>query len=136
MLPPAAGSPAMMTASLRRLSFLVFLLAACARTPTPPPNTGIEGQVLIGPMCPVMQAGIPCPDQPYQTAITVQDSQGARVAQFQSDAQGAFRVPLPPGDYILAPESPDGFTHAPEQPVTVSAGRYTSVTITYDSGIR
>ena len=35
-----------MTACLRCLPILWLLLAACATTPTPPPNTGIEGQVL------------------------------------------------------------------------------------------
>ncbi|HLB47823.1 MAG TPA: carboxypeptidase-like regulatory domain-containing protein, partial [Anaerolineales bacterium] len=101
-----------------------------------PPDTGIEGQVLIGPMCPVVQSGTPCPDQPYQATIAVLDKNGRQVAQFQSDAQGWFLVSLAPGAYVLHPESPDGFARAGEQPVTVVSGQYTQVTITYDSGIR
>jgi hypothetical protein len=115
---------------------LLLLLAACARTPTPPPNTGIEGQVLIGPMCPVIQAGTPCPDQPYQATLLVLDSRGNRVGEVQSDALGQFQIPLPPGDYRLVPQSPDGFTHAAEQNVSVIAGQFTLISIIYDSGIR
>ena len=99
-------------------------------------TSGIEGQVLIGPMCPVVQAGTPCPDQPYQATITVRDQNGKQVIQFQTDAQGNFRVGLKPGTYTLAPESPDGFTHAAEQIVTVTSGQFTRVSVTYDSGIR
>jgi hypothetical protein len=121
-----------------RLSFvpILLLVAACASTATPPPNTGIEGQVLIGPMCPVVQLGTPCPDQPYQATITVKDIRGEQVARIETDAQGQFKLPLAPGDYTLVPESPDGFTRAAERPVTVTAGQFTRVTITYDSGIR
>jgi hypothetical protein len=116
--------------------WLPLLLAACAANPTPPSNSGIEGQILIGPMCPVIQAGTPCPDQPYQATLLVLDSGGHRVTEVQSDALGQFKLPLPPGDYTLVPQSPDGFTHAAEQHVTVVAGQYALVSIVYDSGIR
>jgi len=118
------------------LCVVTVLLIACSSAVTPPPDTGIEGQVLIGPMCPVVQFGAPCPDQPYQATIAVLDKNGRQVTQFQSDAQGRFRVSLAPGTYTLRPESSDGFTRAGEQPVTVAGGQYTQVTIAYDSGIR
>lgn len=105
----------------------------------PPPPTGeggIEGLVLIGPMCPVQREGQPCPDQPYQATISVLDASGRQVARAQSDAQGGFRLDLPAGDYTLRPEPGPGIEHAGEQQVRVSAGAYTQVTISYDSGIR
>ena len=110
-------------------------LAACQRA-TPLPGSGLQGQVLIGPMCPVVQAGTPCPDRPYEATIAVRDEAGQPVTEFKSDAQGNFQVSLAPGTYTLAPLSPDGFTHAPEQVITVTAGAYALVTITYDSGLR
>jgi hypothetical protein len=121
---------------VRRLTFalLVLTLAAC-QTATPA-TSGLQGQVLIGPMCPVVQQGTPCPDQPYAAAITVRDSAGREVTTFQSDAQGNFKVNLNPGAYTLVPVSPDGFTHAAEQVVDVIKNQYLVVTITYDSGIR
>ncbi len=129
---------------MRRLAFplLCLLIAACAPpvvhspTATPAPGGGIEGVVLIGPMCPVMRADTPCPDRPYAAVISVLDAERAPVAQFESDDQGRFRLALAPGEYLLSPESPDGFTRGGEQLVTVSAGRFVSVTIHYDSGIR
>ncbi len=114
---------------------LALILAACGGN-TPAPSGGIEGQVLIGPMCPVVQFGTPCPDQPYQATITVLDANGGQVTQFQPDVRGQFHVPLNPGSYTLRPESPDGFTRAGEQTVVVSSGQFTQVIITYDSGIR
>jgi hypothetical protein len=118
--------------------FVALLLAACASTATAVRTTtsGLEGQVLIGPMCPVVQEGVPCPDQPYQATITALDEKRNKVTQFASDAQGNFKVGLKPGTYLLVPESPDGFTRAGEQTVTVIEGQFVRVTINYDSGIR
>lgn len=118
------------------LCVVTVLLIACSAAATPSPDTGIEGQVLIGPMCPVVQPGTPCPDQPYQATIAVLDKNGRPVTQFQSDAQGRFLVSLAPGTYTLRPGSSDGITRAGEQTVAVVSGQYTQVTITYDSGIR
>jgi hypothetical protein len=115
---------------------LALLFVGCVASKTPVTANGVEGQVLIGPMCPVVQAGTPCPDQPYQATITVLDQNGGRVTEFQSDIQGRFKVGLAPGTYRLRPESPDGMVHTSEQTVTVVAGQFAQVAITYDSGIR
>jgi hypothetical protein len=114
---------------------LALLLAACQPAATASPS-GVEGQVLIGPMCPVVQAGTPCPDQAYQATLIIQDQNGRQVLQIQTDAQGKFKANLATGTYTLVPVSPDGFTQAAEQAVTVTANTYTKVTVTYDSGIR
>ena len=116
--------------------FLTLTLAACASSATNTTTSGIEGQVLIGPMCPVMQANIPCPDQPFQATITVLDENRNKVTDFQSDAQGNFKIGLKPGTYILVPESTNAMTHAGEQTVTVIEGQFIRVTVNYDSGIR
>jgi major membrane immunogen (membrane-anchored lipoprotein) len=118
------------------LTLLALLLAACASSATNTTASGIEGQVLIGPMCPVMQEGVPCPDQPYQATIAVLDENRKKVTDFQSDAQGNFKIGLKPGTYILVPESTNAMTRAGEQTVTVGEGQFIRVTITYDSGIR
>jgi len=101
-----------------------------------PADSGIEGQVLIGPMCPVVQVGQECPDQPYQATLTVNGPDGRKIVQFQSDAQGRFKIPLAPGDYILHPESPNGIPSAGEQSFRVEAGKFTQMVVNYDSGIR
>lgn len=108
--------------------------------PTGPPDTGadsgIEGQVLIGPMCPVMREDQPCPDQPYQAVITVLGESGREVTRVESDALGNFRVSLAPGAYTLRPEPGEGIARAGEQAVAVNEGQLTQVVVTYDSGIR
>ena len=113
----------------------VLLLAACLQTPQPL-DSGIEGIVTIGPMCPVMQEDVPCPDQPYQAALTVLTTSGEEVIQFQTDEQGRFRVDLAPGDYVLHPESPNGLPFAADMPFTVNEHKFTQLEISYDSGIR
>jgi hypothetical protein len=116
--------------------FLAVVLTACASSAANTTTSGVEGQVLIGPMCPVVQIGNPCPDKPFQATITVLDKSRRKVINFQSDAQGNFKVGLKPGTYILAPESTNAMTRAAEQTVTVIEGQFIRVAIHYDSGIR
>jgi hypothetical protein len=113
-----------------------LILAACSAATEVPLNSGIEGQVFVGPMCPVVQIGQECPDQPYQSVLTVNSPNGERIVQFQTDENGRFKVPLDPGEYVLHPESPNALPFANEQIVLVKDGEYTEVIVNYDSGIR
>jgi hypothetical protein len=113
-------------------------MSACSSTPVlAPPDSGIVGHVNIGPLCPVVQIGKPCPDKPYQAKLTILSaSDRSRVIQFQTDSNGEFRQSLAAGEYILHPESPDVMPHAGEIPFVVHAHQFTQVDVTYDSGIR
>ena len=80
-----------MTRMLLVVSFSVALLAACSNeddeqtttstntisnasaTPTDAATSGIEGQVLLGPTCPVEREGMPC-EEPYEATIVVWDA--------------------------------------------------------------
>src|SRR5215210_7257915 len=115
---------------------LILVLATCSIYSPTPRGSGIEGQVLLGPMCPVVQQGQECPDEPYQATLTVKTPDGVQISQFQSDEQGRFKVTLVPGEYILHPESPNGVPFAGDQSFVVETGRYTQLTVNYDSGIR
>lgn len=115
---------------------LILVLATCSLYNPTPRGSGIEGQVLIGPICPVVQQGQDCPDRPFQATLTVSNSSGVTIARVQSDEQGHFRVPLVPGGYVLHPESPDGIAITGDQAFVVETGRYTQLTVNYDSGIR
>jgi len=114
---------------------LILVLATCSIYNPTPRGSGVEGQVLIGPMCPGVQ-GDECPDGPYPATLTVVNRSGVQIAQVRADDEGHFRIPLVPGEYILHPESPDGVASAGDQAFVVETGRYTQLTITYDSGIR
>jgi len=122
------------------LAPFVLLTLACGlfATPTTPTDSGIAGKVLMGPMCPAIREGQECPDMPYQATITVNRLEGRKIAQFQTDEQGNFTIPLSPGEYILHPETPEGkpFPFADEQHFTVAPGEYTRLIVQYDSGIR
>jgi hypothetical protein len=120
-----------------RAAFLLFvlLLTACLQT-SQPSDSGIEGIVTIGPMCPVMRANVPCPDQPYQATLTVLTTNGKKVAQFQTDEKGNFRFNLASGDYVLHPKSPNVMPSAADIPFTVDEHEFTWLEISYDSGIR
>ena len=137
--------------------FLVFLLCvgllvACAPTPTeviftdvPPvaaptvtnaPESGIEGLVTMGPACPVARIDQPCPDAPFQATLTVLTPTGEQVTQFQTDENGQYHVTLAPGEYVLHPETANQIQRAAEVPFTVESGQFTTVDVSYDSGIR
>jgi len=112
------------------------LLASCSPVVATSVDSGIQGQVSLGPLCPVEQVGVPCPDRPYPAILSVWTPGGRRVVRFSTDAGGAFRVALSPGSYILHPESPGIMPHAADVPFTVFPDRFTQLTIQYDSGIR
>ena len=118
------------------IGVLILVLATCSIYSPTPRGSGIEGQVLMGPMCPVVQQGQECPDQPYQATLTVKSPSGVQIVQIQTDTQGRFQIPLVPGEYILHPESPDGAAFASDQTFVVEAGRYIQLNVTYERGSR
>ena len=120
----------------RILLLAVLSLTACSSANPTPTDSGVEGQVFIGPMCPVVQVGQECPDQPYQATLTVNSPTGERIVQIQTENDGTFKIPLAPGEYILHPESPNVMPFAQEHPLTEEAEKFTQVIVNYDSGIR
>jgi hypothetical protein len=115
---------------------IALLLGACSPAPVSL-DSGVEGDVTLGPTCPVMQIGDPCPDKPYQATLTILTSTSRHeLIQFQTDGGGYFRVALAPGAYILHPESPNVMPHAADIPFSVEAHGFTTVNVVYDSGIR
>ena len=131
---------------MNRSNVLAFVFSAtlaavmgCAASSSllgPDAPQGIEGRVLLGPMCPVAQVDNPCPDQPYQAWIDIADAGGKHVTRIQSDTEGSFRVGLEPGSYVMHPESGNPLPRASDQQVDVATGVYTAVTIAFDTGIR
>jgi hypothetical protein len=106
--------------------------------PTPVHSSGIEGHVTEGPMCPgpVPVGNNPCPDQPYQATISILDADNKEIAQVQTDVDGYFKIPLPPGTYILHPIATKPLPRASDQTVVVTPDQFTQITIMYDSGMR
>ena len=117
---------------------LLALAATCGDDGAPPADSGIEGTVTIGPMCPVEREDSPCPDQPFEATIVIENEGGDEVTEVTSGEDGRFRVALAPGRYTLVPQSPSAGAppQAGKQAVEVLAGAYTQVAVQYDSGIR
>jgi hypothetical protein len=128
---------------------MLIVLSSCAIAPTPDPglqatptsagNSGIQGQVVLGPTCPVVpKSGGNCADKPYQATLSVWTLADQMVTRFATDPQGRFQIHLDPGDYRLHPERPGGaaWPFGRDQPFTVKVGQYTQLIVSYDSGMR
>lgn len=129
---------------MRRLplvSLLVLLLfTACASDggDEAASSSGVRGQVLLGPTCPVVQEGSPCPDEPVGGVEVRALTDGETIAETTSGEDGRFELELPPGLYTLEavvdPGGPGMF--AKPVAVTVTAGAFVEVVLPVDSGIR
>ena len=123
----------------RYLIACVLLLLAASCSGNTVKASGIDGTVTIGPTCPESQDSASCPRQPYEAKLVIREAETEReVATVQSGADGVFRVELPPGEYVVEPDSPSQFVppYADPQNVTVQEGQFTTIEIFYDSGIR
>lgn len=99
-------------------------------------DSGLRGQVLYGPTCPVQRPGAIC-ERPYQATVVVFRiaSRGTAV-RVSTSADGRFSVRLRPGRYLVKVTGHTTFPRSSSQKVTVTAHRFTTVTIRIDSGIR
>ena len=82
---------------------LVAAVAACGAAAKAPADSGVRGRVFIGPLCPVVQEGVPCPDAPFEASIRIRRESGKAVKTVRSGKDGRFRVNLAPGRYVLSP---------------------------------
>lgn len=114
------------------------LVAGCS---SPAPDSGIEGMVWVGPMCPV-ESDPPdpdCADRPYATWLLVTAPEGGDVLEAAaSNDAGEFRVALEPGDYaIRSRATASGYPYcASEGTIVVVEHEWTMATIRCDTGIR
>ena len=110
---------------------------AIAATPTPSPMpSGIEGVIFVSPIRP----GPIRKDQPNaRPAVNVTFSvvkSDAKVTSLTTDAEGRFRVLLPPGHYTVLRDDPGARIGHWRFEVEVKPGEMTTVSWTADSGMR
>jgi hypothetical protein len=120
------------------VSLFLFFVAACSPPMTPAAvDSGVQGQAMLGPSCPVVQVDNPCPDEPYAGTLTIlAEGSSQVVAQIQADAQGFYRIALAPGHYLLRRESPGIRPFAADVPFLVQAHQFTRLDVVFDTGIR
>jgi hypothetical protein len=94
---------------------------------------------MVDARCPVENEQSPCSARPIAARLTaVNADTGAVVAATMSGADGWFRLPLTAGRYVLHAVNLAGATYPHSSPVTVvvGSGRYTVLTVAFDSGIQ
>jgi hypothetical protein len=128
-----------------RRAFVIGVIAwfaACAAASAGVGRSGIDGRIVVGPTCPVEH--VPpepqCAPRPLAATLRINPA-GRRSPSWtvRSGADGRFSVRLPAGRYIVTalPRSGSPFPRPPGSFETgVHPGRFTYITITYDSGIR
>jgi len=119
------------------LAVLIAFGVPMARTQTPTPGpSGIEGVIMVSPSRPgPIRKDTPsaAPAGSIQFFVKKED---ARVASFTTDAEGRFRVSLPPGHYTILREDPGARIGHWRFEVEVKAGEITKVQWVGDSGMR
>ncbi len=101
----------------------------------------LEGQVSIGPNCPVESVDEPC-DRDAQVyaahKLAVLNSDRSLVKEVDLDSKGNFRTELAAGSYLADVVPHDiGIGGPPDpKPFEILAGQTTTVTIDIDTGIR
>ena len=102
-------------------------------------NSGITGITLIGPLRPVEQIS-EVNQAPYPDAVIIikNRTNDEEITRASVDKNGYFKIPLPPGDYILDAKNKTGSVFPISRPIEimVSPGRFTNITVNFDSGIR
>jgi hypothetical protein len=128
----------MMTRASVLALMLAIVLVACGGTESSASDSGIRGTAHIGPQCPVVEAGSPCPDAPFDGEIRVSTPDGEEVATARTDDDGSFEVALDPGTYVvgIVTPNPGGLPFAEPVTVEVEPGAFTDVDVAIDSGIR
>lgn len=124
------------------IALVVSFLAGCGH-PSPVTSraqSGVAGRVHLGPQCPVVTEGDPCEDKPavganVTVAKQVGDSNagGEVVARTATDADGGYRVAVPPGRYVVTAHA--GMS-CQLMNTGVTAGAYSKVDVPCDTGIR
>jgi hypothetical protein len=118
------------------LVFVAVAVASCGGAGSGDGTSGIRGQALAGPQCPVEIQGSPCPPVPYEGTIVATDVESGKDYTVNTDADGRFELPLEPGTYEVSILSDSSPPFAKPQSVTVEPGSFAEITVAVDTGIR
>jgi hypothetical protein len=113
-----------------------IFVASCGGAGAGAGTSGIRGQALAGPQCPVEVQGSPCPDLPFEGTVIATETQSSEEFTVETDAQGRFELSLEPGTYEVSIVSETSPPFAKPQTVTVEPGTFTEIVVSVDTGIR
>jgi hypothetical protein len=97
--------------------------------------SGIRGTVIKGPTKPVCEEGVPC-TAPASAVVVVATRNGTVVGRATTAQNGTFRIVLPAGPYVIRTETRFPIGGMRPRTVVVLKGRFTTVQLTIDTGIR
>jgi hypothetical protein len=121
------------------IPILSLLLTDCSTAGGPlDPNTGIEVQVLKGPIQPVAREGERDTAPVAGAVVIAETTSGRETRKGTTDSAGLVRIQVPPGAYVVSVETCPGTMSLPKQtePVSVSSGSFAAATLVCDTGIR
>ena len=123
---------------MKRFALVLVAVAvvSCGGNGSGDGTSGIRGQALAGPQCPVEVQDSPCPPVPYEGIVVATDVDGGAEYTVETDADGRFELPLEPGTYEISIVSDSSPPFAKPQSVTVEPGSFAEVTVSVDTGIR
>ncbi len=125
-------------AGVKRIALLLLVvLAACSDGDGAGDRaSGIRGQALAGPQCPVEMADSPCPDLPWQGTVVATDTSSGETFTASTDADGRFELSLAPGTYEVTIDAASTPPTAEPLSVTVEEGSFAEIDLSVDTGIR
>jgi len=120
---------------------LLTVVACGDQQPATEPDSGVTGVVQLGPQCPVESSREPCDEKPAADVTVIVSEQlpgeayaaGDEVARTTTADDGTFMVALEPGEYVVTAEA--GMS-CELMDARVAQGRFATVTIPCDTGIR
>ena len=130
-------------AELQRITLLVFVVmlvcAGCgsAGEQAPgSPETAIVGQVFRSPTQPVCVVNVPCKETFVATFHVYQND--LKIMDFQTGADGKFRLEVGPGNYVIVPDATTPILSPESQAkaITVPEGAVITIELDFDTGIR
>jgi hypothetical protein len=111
-------------------------VASCGGAGAGADTSGIRGQALSGPHCPVEVEGSPCPDLPWKGTVIAIDTETGEEFTVVTDRDGRFELALAPGTYEVSIVSESSPPFAKPETVTVEPGSFTEIVVSVDTGIR
>jgi len=129
------------------VTLIISVIAGCDKTPgINTQNSRIKkgvgeliGKVIRGPISPVMTKDMPSQSVPASgIKLIILTSKRKQITSVMTDAQGEYRISLPPGTYRIETTSLAGIEFTKDLPaiVNITEGRKTCLDINIDTGIR
>jgi hypothetical protein len=118
------------------LVLVAVAVVSCGGNGSGDGTSGIRGQALAGPQCPVEIQGSPCPPVPYEGTVVATDVESGAEYTIDTDAHGRFELPLEPGTYEVSIVTDTSPPSAKPQSVTVGPGSFAEIIVSVDTGIR